>query len=505
MRHPYHGKLSKMPIGPIFRWWRQMLPNTVKNFASGIVVLVVLVGGFLGGPLLMPNQPDNNSDHKKNVSESAIRFEVTLPSQKVESAGIHIAKVKLVDLQKTKTVAATIDYDSTRRLSVKAPVECVVERWQVKPGQVVSKGSLLAVLSGAEVALARAEIKKREAEIRIAQIGFDWSKETQDNLTELLATLKKEPTVDEVEEKFRGKMLGDHRDQLLTTYTELILASNVVKRTALLGEQGVVAGSTAEARLSKRDVAAIAFKTACEQSSFNGRRDLAKSRSVLELAQRQLAVAQERLRLLLGPLADESTTGAPGHFELRAPFEGRIEVLHTSYASRLAQGEPILTLADTTKLWVSALIHQHDWDALQLATMETVRVMVPAIPDEEFKAKVSFIGPEVSPTTRALSLVAELDNKKGRFRPGMFAWVALPMELAHKGLVVPTSAIQRHESKPFVFVKLGQAHFRRVDVVTGIETREYVEIVQGLSAAQEIVDQGAFYLKSELLLEQEEE
>jgi RND family efflux transporter MFP subunit len=232
---------------------------------------------------------------------------------------------------------------------------------------------------------------------------------------------------------------------------------------------------------------------------------LAKAQAELDVAEQKLDVAKERLRMVLGPFVDNSAAGASGDFKLRAPFGGRIEAVHTVPGSRVAQGEPTVTLADTSQLWVSAMIHQHDWDALQVEAAATVRVTVPAIPQEEFQAQISFVGPEVSPTTRAISLVAQLDNSAGRFRPGMFAWVALPMGSPHCGLTVPTAAIQRHESNAFVFCQEGEGRFRRVDVSVGIETPEFVEITAGLSAGQQVVDRGAFYLKSELLLEQEEE
>jgi hypothetical protein len=84
----------------------------------------------------------------------------------------------------------------------------------------------------------------------------------------------------------------------------------------------------------------------------------------------------------------------------------------------------------------------------------------------------------------------------------MFAWVSLPMEAPRQGLAVSPASIQRHESQAFVFVEQGEREFRRVDVTTGLETPEYVEILAGLTEGQMIVDGGAFYLKSELLLEE---
>ncbi len=481
------------------------LPEALRSIASAVVVLVLIVGGFWGSHFFETAHSDSDSHTESATPDSTAAKEIALSRTKDQAAGIQLCQVKYADVQRTKTVAGTIDYDFTRHLSIKAPVECVVERWLVQPGQMVPEDASLAVLSGAAVALARTEIGKCKADVRIAQISFDWSKETQANLTELLAALEQQPAVEKIQAEFGAKRLGEHRDHLLTNYARYVLANNVATRSKPLGDQGIIPGRTAESRIGERNVAETNFKSACEQSEFEGRQRLAKAHAELDLAQQKLAVAEDRLRLLLGRLAHKSTSGKPGDFELRAPFSGRVEALHASHASRLAQGEPVLTLADTTKLWVSAFIHQQDWEALRVALKRNVRLTLPAMPDEALNATVSFVGPEVSPDTRAISLIGELDNPDGRLRPGMFAWVELPIESPRKALVVPPSAIQRHESETFVFVPVGENRYRRVAVLIGMETPDYVEIEHGLSAGQQVVDRGAFHLKSEFLLEQEEE
>jgi hypothetical protein len=68
-------------------------------------------------------------------------------------------------------------------------------------------------------------------------------------------------------------------------------------------------------------------------------------------------------------------------------------------------------------------------------------------------------------------------------------------------LAVPATAIVDHEQARFVFVADAPDTFRRVDVMTGVETPAWVEITRGLQEGDRVVDQGTFVLKSELLLE----
>jgi cobalt-zinc-cadmium efflux system membrane fusion protein len=488
------------------RWTPPSFKQIWSYLGSIIVVVILFVAGFWGSHLLAPRHSTESDETAEEAAAARPEASVVnLTSVKLEQAGIHVVEAEQRDVQETRTVAATIAYDTTRYVELVAPVDCVVDALLVKPGQMVKQAESLAILSSSEVALSRAQVSNCEADLRLAQIHYDWNRETRENLLDLLETLKEHPTVEQVESKFNDRTLGQYRNNVLASYGRLLLARSVVSRTTPLRDQGIVAGRAAESRLGQLNEASTAFKTACEQSEYESRQELTESEAELEVAKRQLAVAQERLKTLLGPFGEEFPSETQAEFYLKAPFAGRIEVLHAAQSARIEKGEPTIVLADPNRLRVSAMIHQHDWEALKIEPGETVQFSVPAFPGELFPATVSFIGPEISPTTRAVSLVAVFDNQDGRFRPGMFAWVSVPLGAPRRALAVPVSAIQRHESETFVFVQDEPLRFRRVSVETSHATADYVEIVKGLQPSELVVDRGAFYLKSELLLEREED
>ena len=173
-------------------------------------------------------------------------------------------------------------------------------------------------------------------------------------------------------------------------------------------------------------------------------------------------------------------------------------------SARVTAGGPLFMIADTSVLWVSAEIHEHDWPALEAAQQGSISVRVPALENGELTAKVRFVGSQVSEMTRSVPLVAEISNAGGRLKPGMFVWVDVPLGPPRQALCVPTAAIMRHENQPFVFVPTGKGAFRRDNVEVGLTSGDYVEVTSGLSAGDRVVAHGAFFLKSELLLEREE-
>jgi cobalt-zinc-cadmium efflux system membrane fusion protein len=267
----------------------------------------------------------------------------------------------------------------------------------------------------------------------------------------------------------------------------------------------VISGRLVQERASQREVAAARFRATCEALRFEGRQEAARAEAELDAARHELAVSRERLSLLLGPLAAQAGEGTLGQFDMRAPLDGRVEEIQAVVSNRASQGEQLFTVADTSRLWLAAQIHQRYWSSLTVAAGETLEFSLPALPAERFTARTSFVDGSVSPTTRAIRLVAEIENLSGRLRPGMFAWVSVPVAPREEVLAVPPSALQLHDGQSFVFVAESPNTFRRVDVTTGTETDAWIAVLQGLDAGQEIVDQGAFFLKSELLLEREAE
>jgi RND family efflux transporter MFP subunit len=153
---------------------------------------------------------------------------------------------------------------------------------------------------------------------------------------------------------------------------------------------------------------------------------------------------------------------------------------------------------------VEAQISQRDWHSLSLAENQSLDIRVPAIPDRTFQARVRHLGTSVSKTTMAIPLIAVLDNGMEQFRPGMSVWVEIPTSVSRSTILIPVAAVQRNEMDAFVFVQLDNRTFVHRYVEVGSESGDRIEIKSGLQPGEQIVQRGAFFLKSELLLSEEE-
>ena len=431
---------------------------------------------------------------------------VQLSAGKLAAASIETVPASIRPLTHAHTVPGRIEYDTSQRLQLRLPVECVVKKVLVRPGQQVSEGTRLAVLTSKQVGLARDAVHQCEEDLRLARYELQWTDSIARNVEDLLASLAKSPEMPELEKAYEDRPLGEYRAELLPAYSDFILATHNQRHGATLQDQGVLSGRAIRDRRSKLEQSRATFQSVCEAAKHRVAVEKQTAATDVARAERALKISAEQFDALLGPYgaSSEATNGSLNEFVLAAPFAGRIEERHVMSASIVPANSPLLTLANTDHLWVAAQIHERNWKAASIAAGQTVQVRTPATGDRQFTATIEFVGAVVNPETHALPLVARIDNADHLLKPGMFAWVTVPVEPQRKSLAVPASAVMRHEGTAFVFVEEAGGSFRRVDVTTGLETEDWIEVRDGLRGGENVVASGAFVLKSELLLEREE-
>jgi len=469
----------------------------------GLTALLVAAGFYLWSPRgahSLAAKRTGGAAAESAAEEGVVR----LTPSKLKAAELGVAEVRMREIQASRRVPGQIGYNTSRRLEIKVPAGGVVKRVLVLPGQTVKRGDQLALLASVDVGLAREEVVHSEADLRIAERETDWLGQIATNTEALLDELGDGPDVQEIEKQFNDKLLGDHRNKIVSAYSKLRYAARAAK--AALGSGNSISERLLQQRVSDREVAEANYLSVCEQAKFDARQQLAKSQAALEHARHLVAVNREKLKLLLGPFAEIARHDDETLCELvlRSPLDGKVEDRFVSDGVQFVASQTLFALANTDTLWVSAQIYEREWAALAGGDVKELKVESPALPGYEVAAKVQFFGVGMSAETHAVPLVAELPNSESRLKPGMFAWVTVPLGPRREALVVPAGSLLRHEEEAFVFVEQSPGVYRKAVVTPGLETTEFIEATSGLRAGEKVVDRGAFYLKSEMLLEGEE-
>jgi RND family efflux transporter MFP subunit len=126
-----------------------------------------------------------------------------------------------------------------------------------------------------------------------------------------------------------------------------------------------------------------------------------------------------------------------------------------------------------------------------------LRFATDAFPGKEFRGKVTWINPSVTPGDRSVRVVAEVPNVPEVLKGGLFVKGRI-VTAERKGVVlVPRDALQSWDAagrKATVFVVADNvARLRGVE--TGEARGEAVEVAAGLRAGETVVTRGAFNVK----------
>jgi cobalt-zinc-cadmium efflux system membrane fusion protein len=181
---------------------------------------------------------------------------------------------------------------------------------------------------------------------------------------------------------------------------------------------------------------------------------------------------------------------------LRAPFAGEIIERNATVGEVVDSSKTLFTVADLSTVWVRA-----DFPEQQIGKLKTglaVEVRVAAYPETVFQGAITYIGAVIDPATRTVTARSQLPNQDQRLRPEMFAEVTVRTQ-EQSVLAIPRAALQQVGSRTMVFVTRGPRRFEFLDVTIGESADAYVEIKDGLKVGDEIVTEGSYVLKSELL------
>jgi cobalt-zinc-cadmium efflux system membrane fusion protein len=189
--------------------------------------------------------------------------------------------------------------------------------------------------------------------------------------------------------------------------------------------------------------------------------------------------------------------GKGSMLSLRAPFAGTVIERAAVVGEIVSPGTQLFALADLNNLWVEISVPEDALLAVQ-AGMEIV-ASFPGLPGRAFPGKIFWLAPALDERTRMLKLLAEVDNRAGLLRSGLFGQVRPALKSPGDTLAVPADAVQMIDGNPYLFLQLEKDLFELRRVLAGRRSQGAVVIQAGLQASDRVVTGQAFSLKSEVL------
>jgi multidrug efflux pump subunit AcrA (membrane-fusion protein) len=244
------------------------------------------------------------------------------------------------------------------------------------------------------------------------------------------------------------------------------LAESNFQRAQKLVESGDVSRAEYDQRKSQRDALRQVYESAISQARQNYAAVLVARTNVTN-AQTQVSMAQRTL----------------SYTTVAAPIDGFVLDRPVDLGAYVSTTTKIATIVRTNPLWIRIDIPEQA--VPQIKNGQSVSLTTSSFADRSFSGRVARISPNVSATSRTLTVEAQIDNGGGALKPGQFGTVRILLPQSSPAVLVPQRALRTISGATYVFViKNGHAEQRLIQ--SGQTEGDLVEIKSGV-AENEIV------------------
>lgn len=164
-----------------------------------------------------------------------------------------------------------------------------------------------------------------------------------------------------------------------------------------------------------------------------------------------------------------------------APMSGFVSERQADLGEYVTTSSKVVTLVRTNPLRMKIDIPEQAIEQVRVG--QSISLSVSAYPQQAFSGRVARISPNVTPTSRTLTIEAEVDNGNGSLKPGQFATVRILLPQSAPAVLVPQRAVYTDAGASRVYVvKDGRAQQRMVQI--GQAEGDLVEITSGVAEGE---------------------
>jgi cobalt-zinc-cadmium efflux system membrane fusion protein len=156
--------------------------------------------------------------------------------------------------------------------------------------------------------------------------------------------------------------------------------------------------------------------------------------------------------------------------------------------------ESLFTVADLTGLWAELAVFRRDVPKIHVG--QKVRV---AADDGSVRSEgaVNFISPVGTGDSQSIKIRVSLDNRDGRWQPGMFVTGEVELAATEVPVAVARVALQKYRDFDVVFANVGDVYEPRM-LELGRADRDQVEVTSGIRAGESYVLNNSFLIKADI-------
>jgi Cu(I)/Ag(I) efflux system membrane fusion protein len=184
--------------------------------------------------------------------------------------------------------------------------------------------------------------------------------------------------------------------------------------------------------------------------------------------------------------------------DILSPLTGTVVKRYVYQGQYVQEGEKLFELGDFSKMWFQFIAYEQDLPFLKIGQRVTVRT--PALPDNVFRAQITFINPNIDDATRSARVRVEIDNANRELRHNLYAEGTVDLD-APEVLAVPESAVIWPGDNPRLYVDQGNGKYQQRRVILGRPGDDFWEVLEGVQQGEQVVAAGNMLIDSQAQLQ----
>ena len=426
------------------------------------ISIFVVITGFIIFSLFAFSNHNNLKSHKRKESEVI---------------AVEVYNVENSNIKKYKKFSGIVSAGEKEVVTPKALSN--ITSIKVKVGDYVKKGQVLMTLDSSKLDEQISNLDKTNQQIQ-GSVNEAKKKleELQGRSNEIL--VKKESLENEI------KSLEDENINIDDELTEL---SRKLEAGEITQEEFEIQKKEKEA-LKASNLAKISKNNVEVKTLDITKQTLDKSISELEKIINN-SNENNQISEMLDGLKDKR-----GDYTVVAGISGVVEELNLKVGKMpISFTKPGILIENTESIDFEFQIMKEDLEKFKVGMEVSIFIDIDG-KQEERKAIIESISPDEDERTKQHKVVATIKNLNNEIKLGSFAKLMIETDVKNNVITIPKDGIIREGEKAFVYINKNNIA-KKVEVTTGIENHNEVEILNGLNIGDKVVIKGKEFIKQE--------
>jgi len=231
-------------------------------------------------------------------------------------------------------------------------------------------------------------------------------------------------------------------------------------------------------------------KKELEEKGISSAKELDEAKLALELAQKECEKTNAILKIFN---IDPSDADIARPLIVRSPIAGEIVRNNITVGQYItSDSEPIVTVADLSKVWVVARVKETDIGSV--SQKSRVEVFTESTPDRVIKGEITYIGDVMNEQTRSVDVNIECRNENKILKLGMFVTVRFYHQVEN-AILIPSGSVMQDFNRSYIYEQIRPGIFVKREVSVSSTEGGKLMVRSGLEPGMTIVSEGAIYLR----------